>query len=105
MGHPAVYTEAKEVYTEEAPEMTVKLRKVVHSYVVTIPKEFVLKYNLEDGQEMTVSIENASLMYSPVQNAGIEWEKYETASSMVPDNMTPDEFIRSMRDDDDEDLL
>ena len=85
--------------------MTVKLRKVGHSYVVTIPKEYVIKYNLEDGQEMTVCIENASLMYSPVQSASIKWEKYETASPMVPDNMTPDEYIRSMRDDDDEELL
>ena len=85
--------------------MTVKLRKVGHSYVVTIPKEYVVKYNLEDGQEMTVSIENASLMYSPVQREKIEWEKYETASSIVPDDMTPDEYIRSMRDDDDEELF
>ena len=85
--------------------MTVKLRKVGHSYVVTIPKEYVVKYNLEDGQEMTVSIENASLMYSPVQGEQSEWEKYETASSIVPDDMTPDEYIRSMRDDDDEELF
>ena len=85
--------------------MTVKLRKVGHSYVVTIPKEYVVKYNLEDGQEMTVSIENASLMYSPVQGEKIEWEKYETASSIVPDDMTPDEYIRSMRDDDDEEIF
>jgi antitoxin component of MazEF toxin-antitoxin module len=82
--------------------MSVKVRRVGNSFTVTIPAGFVESLNLYDGQELEVSASEQTLEYKPLKALPktIKWEDYEPISGNLRDGMTPDEYVRSLRDND-----
>lgn len=88
--------------------MRVKVRKTGNSYSVTVPKEVVKALNIREGQEMDVSTSFNIFSYSLVRPIPkeIDWSLYVTKDAVdVRDGMTPDEYIRSLRDYDREDIF
>ena len=82
--------------------MSVKVRKVGNSFTVTIPSGFVEYLNLYDGQELEVNSTGHSLEYKPIVKVPdtIHWEKYEALSGSFTDGIDPDDYVRSLRDND-----
>ena len=82
--------------------MSVKVRKVGNSFTVTIPSGFVETLNLYDGQELEVYASGNSLEYKPLHTVPdiIEWEKYESTSGKTWEGENPDDYVRSLRDND-----
>lgn len=80
--------------------MSVKVRKVGNSFTVTIPAGFVESLNLYDGQELEVNASEHAIEYRPLKTAPktINWDDYEPVSDKLRDGMTPDEYVRSLRD-------
>ncbi len=83
--------------------MSVKLRKVGNSYVLTVPNEYINKNNLRDGQEMSVSSDANSITFSPVAKTKkvILWDTYENKIPVFPEDISPETYIRKMRDEED----
>ena len=81
--------------------MSVKIRKVGNSYTVTIPAGIVNDLRLYDGQELEVNANGQTLEYI-IPNSRptvISWDDYATQSS-IRDGLSPDDYVRSLRDDD-----
>ena len=88
--------------------MTVKIRKVGNSFTVTIPMETIDLLNLSEGQELDIDTSKHTLNYIPIKNkpTSVDWDKY-VIKHPIPkiDGMTTSEYIRSMRDNDRENIL
>lgn len=82
--------------------MTVKVRKVGNSYTLTIPADAMETMHLVDGQELEVRATPHALEYCPlyVKPQKIDWSAYENTKVDVRDGMQPDEYVRSLREDD-----
>ena len=80
--------------------MSVKVRKVGNSFTVTIPAGFVELLNLYDGQELEVNVSEQTLEYRLLKAIPktIDWDDYEPVSSHLRDGLTPDEYVRRLRD-------
>ena len=85
----------------------VKVRKVGNSYTVTVPAAAVEELRLSDGQELEVVVSKQKLEYRPVRSAPfeIDWSKYQTLDADIRDGMSPEEYVRSLRDYDRDDLF
>ena len=81
--------------------MAVKVRKVGNSFTVSIPANLVETLHLYDGQELDVKPDKQTIVYSIINTMPetINWSLYETEKLDEYNDMTPDEYIRAMRDD------
>ncbi len=88
--------------------MLVKARKVGNSFVLTIPSSLVDTMNLSDGQEMLVdySAYSRTLSYRPRKVSKINWEEFVSQDKEdIRDGMSPEEYVRSLRDLDREEII
>ena len=82
--------------------MSVKVRKVGNSYTVSIPAGVVKQLDIFDGQIMDVVMTSKGFEYriaEPVPS-GIDWASYQYDGAPLRDGMDPDEYVRSLRNDD-----
>ena len=82
--------------------MAVKIRKVGNSYVLTIPPDVMFALDLHDGQEMEVTARSNALEYRALKPnvKTVDWEKYETRDRDLRDGLSPDEYVRKLREND-----
>ena len=80
--------------------MTVKVRKVGNSFAVTIPTQIVNQLRLRNGQSLEVRPSAHGWEYQlPHPYSGrVAWEEYETLDADVRDGLSPEEYVRRMRD-------
>lgn len=88
--------------------MSVKVRKVGNSFAVTIPTHIVNQLHLRHGQNLEVrpSVRGWEYRLPRDHAGGIDWTEYETLNADVRDGLSPEEYIRRMREEDrDENLF
>lgn len=88
--------------------MLVKARKVGNSFALTIPSTFVNTMNLADGQEMLVDYDaySRTLSYRPNRVCEINWDEFVSQDKDdIRDGMSPEDYIRSLRDFDREEIV
>ena len=88
--------------------MLVKARRVGNSFALTIPSSFVETMNLADGQEMLVDYNEYSrtLTYRPNKVCKINWDEYVSKDEEdIRDGMSPEDYVRSLRDVDREEIV
>ena len=80
--------------------MSVKVRKVGNSFAVTIPAQIVNQLRLRHGQSLEVRPSAHGWEYQlPHPYSGrVAWEEYETLDADVRDGLSPEEYVRRMRD-------
>ena len=87
--------------------MSVKIRKVGNSFAVTIPTHIVRQLHLRHGQSLDVRPSSRGWEYQlPHDYVGrTDWKEYETLDADVRDGLSPEEYIRKMRDQDRDEIL
>ena len=88
--------------------MLVKARKVGNSLALTIPASFVGTMNLYDGQEMEVDYNpySRTLSYQPNRIREINWKEFiSNDKEDIRDRMSPEDYVRSLRDYDREEIV
>ena len=82
--------------------MSVKVRKVGNSMVLTVPSYVAESLGVYEGQEYSVDVVRGGIEYSPVETPvrNIDWNKYDKRGRNLRDGMTPEEYVRRLRDDD-----
>ena len=88
--------------------MLVKARKVGNSFALTIPASIVETMNVYDGLEMKVDYNpyNGILTYQPDSIREINWEEFILEDSAdIRDGLTPEEYVRRLRDYDREEIV
>ncbi len=81
--------------------MLVKARNIGNSFVVTIPAAVVRVMNLSDGQEMLVDYNEYSrtLSYRFNKVYEINWEEFTLQDTEdIRDGLSPEEYVRNLRD-------
>ena len=81
--------------------MLVKARKVGDSFALTIPAPIVETMNVYDGLEMKVDYNpyNGTLTYQPESIREINWEEFILKDRIdIRDGLTPEEYVRRLRD-------
>ena len=87
--------------------VAVKIRKVGNSYTLTVPAHAVDALQLHDGQEMKVEMSRQALTYRIFQpvSSTISWDEFASSGANIRDGMSPDDYVRSLRDGDREEVL
>ena len=87
--------------------MSVKVRKVGNSFAVTIPTQIVNQLHLRHGQSLEVRPSAHGWEYQlPHPYSGrVAWEEYETLDANVRDGLSPEEYVRSMREQDRDEIV
>ena len=88
--------------------MLVKARKVGNSFALTIPSAFVETMNLSDGQEMLVEYNaySRTLSYRLNKVYEIHWEEFTSQDNEdIREGLLPEEYVRSLRDLDREEII
>ncbi len=87
--------------------MSVKVRKVGNSFAVTIPTHIVNQLRLRHGQSLEVRPSAHGWEYQlPHPYSGrVAWEEYETLDANVRDGLSPEEYVRSMREQDRDEIV
>ena len=87
--------------------MSVKIRKVGNSFAVTIPTHIVNQLRLRHGQSLEVRSSAHGWEYRlPHTHSGhIAWEEYETLDADVRDGLSPEEYVRNMREQDRDEIV
>ena len=88
--------------------MLLKARKVGNSFALTIPSSFVESMDLFDGQEMLVDYNpySRTLSYRPSKVCEINWGEFVSQDGEdIRDGMSPEDYVRSLRDNDREEVV
>ena len=88
--------------------MLVKARKVGNSFALTIPAPIVETMNVYDGLEMKVDYNpyNGVLSYQSDSVRKINWEEFISKDTVeIRDNLTPENYVRRLRDYDREEII
>lgn len=88
--------------------MFVKARKVGNSFALTIPASIVETMKIQDGLELKVDYNpySGTLSYQPERVREINWDKFISADKEdIRDGMTPEDYVRSLRDYDREEVV
>ena len=81
--------------------MLVKTRRVGNSFALTIPASIVENMKIYDGLEMKVEYNPYSgiLSYKPDCVREINWKEFTSENKAdIRDGMTPEDYVRSLRD-------
>ena len=88
--------------------MFVKARKVGNSFALTIPASIVEAMKIQDGLELKVDYNpySGTLSYQPERVREINWDEFISADTEdIRDGMTPEDYVRSLRDYDREEVV
>ena len=88
--------------------MFVKARKVGNSFALTIPASIVEAMKIQDGLELKVDYNpySGTLSYQPERVCEINWNEFISADiEDIRDGMTPEDYVRSLRDYDREEVV
>ena len=88
--------------------MFVKARKVGNSFALTIPASIVETMKIQDGLELKVDYNpySGTLSYQPERVREINWDEFISADKEdIRDGMTPEDYVRSLRDYDREEVV
>ena len=87
--------------------MAVKVRKVGNSFSVTIPAHIIRQLHLRHGQELDEHTSAYGWEYRPARPrpAEIRWEAYESPQADIRDGLSPDAYIRKLREQDRDETL
>ena len=88
--------------------MFVKARKVGNSFALTIPASIVENMKIQDGLELKVDYNpySGTLSYQPERVREINWDEFiSTDMEDIRDGMTPEDYVRSLRDYDREEVV
>lgn len=88
--------------------MFVKARKVGNSFALTIPASIVETMKIQDGLELKVDYNpySGTLSYQPERVREINWDEFISADMEdIRDGMTPEDYVRSLRDYDREEVV
>ncbi|MBQ7220811.1 MAG: hypothetical protein IJS28_07520 [Synergistaceae bacterium] len=88
--------------------MLIKARKVGNSFALTIPSSIVETMDLADGQEMLVDYNpySRTLSYRLNRVSEINWGEFVSKDGEdIRDGMSPEDYVRSLRDNDREEIV
>ena len=88
--------------------MFVKARKVGNSFALTIPASIVENMKIQDGLELKVDYNpySGTLSYQPERVREINWDEFISADTEdIRNGMTPENYVRSLRDYDREEVV
>ena len=87
--------------------MSVKIRKVGNSFAVTIPTHIVSQLRLRHGQSLEVrpSAHGWEYRLPHTYSGSVAWEEYESLDADVRDGLSPEEYVRSMREQDRDEIV
>ena len=87
--------------------MSVKIRKAGNSFAVTVPAHIVSQLHLRHGQSLEVRPSAHGWEYRlPYSGSGrVDWEEYESLGADVREGLAPEEYVRSMREQDRDEVV
>ena len=79
--------------------MSIKVRKVGNSLVLTVPTEIAEAMGMHEGQSYDVRKGGNHVEYFPAKDKinKIRWSKYKLSGEELRDGLSPEEYVGRMR--------